>query len=83
MKGGYWDGRVVFSEVDQSSDKNFELKVHQTAVSALAIDSREQVLITGSKSGEVIVWKNAEFECSVDPTQVQNQSSSMENKLIQ
>jgi len=30
------------------------------------VDAREQVLITGSKSGEVIVWKNSDFECSID-----------------
>ena len=32
----------------------------------MAIDTREQVLITGSKGGEVIVWKNSDFECSLD-----------------
>ena len=32
----------------------------------MTIDSKEQVLITGTKSGEVIVWKNADFECSID-----------------
>ena len=41
----------------------------------MAIDAREQVLITGSKSGEVIIWKNSDFECSVD-TQT---NSSQEN----
>jgi len=66
VRGGYWDGRIVFSEVDQASDKNVVLRVHQQSVTAMAIDSREQVLITGSKSGEVVVWKNSDFECSID-----------------
>ena len=66
VRGGYWDGRVVFSEVDALVDRNSELRAHQSSVSAMAIDSREQVLITGSKSGDVIIWKNSDFECSVD-----------------
>ena len=64
VRGGYWDGRVVFSEVDSST--NFALNTHSASVSALAIDEREQVLITGSKSGEVTVWKNSDYECSID-----------------
>lgn len=52
----------------------------------MMIDAKEQVLITGTKSGEVIVWKNADFECSIDqqgsnsqtlpPTDRQNNQSS-------
>ena len=66
VRGGYWDGRVVFSEVDAPVDRSSELRAHHSSVSAMAIDSREQVLITGSKSGDVIIWKNSDFECSVD-----------------
>ena len=32
----------------------------------MAVDAREQILITGSKNGDVIVWKNSDFECSID-----------------
>ena len=39
----------------------------------MAIDNKEQVLITGSKSGDVIIWKNSDFECSVD---TQNSASA-------
>ena len=39
----------------------------------MAIDTKEQVLITGSKSGDVIIWKNSDFECSVD---TQNSAST-------
>ena len=28
VRGGYWDGRVVFSQVETQADKNFELKAH-------------------------------------------------------
>lgn len=41
VRGGYWDGRVVFSQVEANSDKNFELKAHQQAVSAMAVDVKE------------------------------------------
>ena len=29
VRGGYWDGRIVFSEVESNSDKNSELRAHQ------------------------------------------------------
>lgn len=46
----------------------------------MAIDSREQVLITGSKSGEVIIWKNSDFECSVDSQASASQEISAKNE---
>lgn len=46
----------------------------------MAIDSREQVLITGSKSGEVIVWKNSDFECSVDPQASSQHDRGLNNR---
>ena len=66
VKGGYWDGRIAFCPVENTGEGKFELKAHQTSVSALACTMKESVMITGSKSGEVIIWKNADFESSTE-----------------
>ena len=66
VKGGYWDGRIAFCPIDTASELKFELKSHQTTVSSMACNSKESVMITGAKSGEVIVWRNKDFEASSD-----------------
>ena len=66
VKGGYWDGRIAFCPVENASEGKFELKSHQTTVSAMACNTKESVMITGAKSGEVIVWRNKDFEASSD-----------------
>ena len=65
VKGGYWGGKIKFCPVDGGPTlPPFELRGHQTTVCAMAVDSKEQVLITGSKAGEVLVWKNVNFDNS-------------------
>jgi len=47
----------------------------------MAVDAKEQILITGSKSGEVIVWKNSDYESSVDAqTNAAGSSSNNEQR---
>ena len=58
VKGGYWDGRVVFSPVEGTQATFYELNDHKNTVTAVACDKQETTLITGTKSGEVIVWRN-------------------------
>ena len=62
VKGSFWDGRIQFCPVEAGTEKPFCLRQHQTTVSAMAINSKEQILITGTKSGEVIIWKHCEYE---------------------
>jgi WD40 repeat protein len=64
VKGGYWDGKIVFSPVDNGI--YYELNDHNTTVTTIACDKRETTLITGTKSGEVIVWRNASADCTVE-----------------
>ena len=62
IKGGYWDGRVIFCPVEGCSVTQFELTDHKTTVTVLACDQNEQTFITGTKTGEVIVWRNANYD---------------------
>lgn len=66
MKGGYWDGRVIFCPVEGTPATQFELTEHSTTVTVLMMDSQEQTLITGTKTGEVIVWRNANYDSSLE-----------------
>ena len=68
-KGGYWGGKIKFCPIDAHASSSthappFELKGHQTTVCAMACDTKELVLITGSKSGEVLIWKNVNYDNS-------------------
>ncbi len=56
MAGGYWDGRLSLFSTD--SDSLLETYFyHSDTITAIASDHKENFLITGSKSGECIVWK--------------------------
>jgi WD40 repeat protein len=63
-KGGYWDGKIVFSPVENAS--YYELNDHSTTVTAIACDRKDMTLISGTKSGEVIVWRNAKADCTFE-----------------
>jgi len=65
VKGGYWDGKIVFSPVENAP--YYELTDHSTTVTAIACDKKDMSLITGTKSGEVIVWRNAKADCTIEP----------------
>lgn len=66
VKGGFWDGRVIFCPLEGAPATQFELKDHKTTVCALAVDSNEHTFITGTKTGEVIVWRNANSDSSLE-----------------
>lgn len=72
IKGGFWDGRVVFCPLEGATSPQFELSDHKTTVCVIASDSKEQTIITGSKTGEVIVWRNHNYDCLLEPTSVAN-----------
>jgi WD40 repeat protein len=65
-KGGFWDGKIAFCPVEGTNSTGFELIGHKTTVSSLVCDKKEHTIISGSKSGEVIVWRNSNFDCSVE-----------------
>lgn len=73
VKAGFWDGRVVFCPLENTAQPMFELSEHKTTVTCIAIDSDEKSLITGTKSGEVILWRNASFDNTLE---AQNYSNS-------
>lgn len=54
--GGLWDGsiKVIQVDSDQLIDQYF---LHTETVTYLTSDIKENFLFTGSKNGEVIVWK--------------------------
>jgi len=72
IKGGYWDGRVIFCPLEGAPVTQFELNDHKTTVCVIASDSNEQTLLTGTKSGEVIVWRNANFDSTLVATSSSN-----------
>lgn len=39
IKGGYWDGRVIFCPVEGTPSTQFELADHKTTVTVLQMDS--------------------------------------------
>lgn len=55
MAGGYWDGRLNLYSIEK--DALFDAYYHHTnTITALAVDNEETLLVTGSKSGECLVW---------------------------
>lgn len=56
VKGGFWDGKILFSPVEGSNDKQTYIQGHSQTVSAIVCDSKERIIISGSKLGDVIVW---------------------------
>ena len=66
VKGGYWDGKIVFSPVEGTTATHFELSDHKTTVTAIACDKNDNTLITGTKTGDVIVWRNANADCTIE-----------------
>jgi len=66
VKGGYWDGRIEFNPVEGTQGVQFNLNLHQTTVTTIVSDKKEHTIITGTKTGEVIVWRNINFDCSVE-----------------
>lgn len=61
-KGGFWDGKIGFCDVEGADVPAFELTGHSSTVTALAVDKQEKTLISGSKAGEVIVWRNCIYD---------------------
>jgi hypothetical protein len=72
VKGGFWDGKIAFCAVEGTNTTSFELSGHRTTVSALVCDKKDHTIISGSKSGEVIVWRNTNFDCSIEPSSNSN-----------
>ena len=66
VKGGYWDGKVIFCPLEGTPATQFELSDHKTTVCVLMMDTNEQTLITGTKTGEVIVWRCANVDSSLE-----------------
>lgn len=62
VKGGFWDGRIAFCPTEGSNETYYELHSHTSTVTTLICDRKESVMVTGSKFGEVIIWKNSEFD---------------------
>jgi len=56
VSGGYWDGRLATysTETDTVGDIYYN---HNDSVTTIVIDEKEEYLISGSKSGECIVWR--------------------------
>ena len=67
MKGGYWDGKIAFCPVEGTGEPSFELSGHSVTVTVLTCDSKEHILISGAKNGEVIVWKNHHYAGALAP----------------
>jgi hypothetical protein len=38
VKGGYWDGRVIFCPIEGASVTQFELNAHKNTVTVIATD---------------------------------------------
>jgi WD40 repeat protein len=54
--GGCWDGRLTMYATD--TDNVIDVYTHHAdTVTSIAADNKENFLITGSKSGECILWK--------------------------
>jgi hypothetical protein len=61
-KGGFWDNRIAFCPTEGSGETYFELYGHTSTVMTIVCDKKESVMITGAKSGEVIIWKHSDFD---------------------
>ena len=66
VKAGFWDGRIIFCPIEGTPSTHFELRDHKTTVCVIACDSAEKTMITGCKSGEVIVWRNSNFDTTLE-----------------
>jgi len=62
----------VFSPLEGSSNPSFELTDHKVSVTTLKCDATETTLITGTKSGEVIVWRSAIYDSSLEAPSASN-----------
>ncbi|KAL4509991.1 hypothetical protein ABPG72_010184 [Tetrahymena utriculariae] len=63
--GGLWDGIIKLVQIDTNQEVE-SYQMHNDTVTYMTSDSKENFLITGTKSGEVIVWKiNSEMKLSV------------------
>jgi WD40 repeat protein len=62
VKGGFWDGRIAFCPTEGSNEPYFELHGHSSTVITIVCDKKESIMITGAKSGEVIIWKYSDFD---------------------
>jgi len=62
VRGGFWDGRIAICPTEGSNEPYSKLQGHSSTVTTIICDEKEAVMITGSKTGEVIIWKNSEFD---------------------
>lgn len=62
VKGGFWDGRLAFCPTEGSGETYYELRHHSSTVTTLLCNKKESIMVTGSKTGEVIIWKNSEYD---------------------
>jgi WD40 repeat protein len=54
--GGYWEGMLRICGIKQKAEESTFIKLHSSTITALAIDSTQNVLITGSKDGDTTIW---------------------------
>lgn len=53
IQGGYYEGQM---EIKRKGEDPLYIKRHHFRVSALAIDEKEEKLITGCERGSIFVW---------------------------
>jgi len=54
-RGGFWDGRISICPVEGDLAVNYTN--HSSTVIALSVNKQEDLAISGTKNGEVIVWE--------------------------
>ena len=54
VRGGFWDGKVAISPVD--NEVTIIYPFHHSTVTVIASDDAEKTVVTGAKQGDVIVW---------------------------
>ena len=80
VRGGFWDGKLAFCPVEGSQDPELSLHGHRSTVSAIALDETEQIMITGTKTGDVIIWKNSLFESTFDENDLNSPNGNQADK---
>jgi len=58
LRGGFWDGKLLACPYEGKIEQLLHFQVHSCTITAIACTLSEKIIITGSKSGDLIIWNN-------------------------